>query len=83
MSCYPQTTQTEYEELCKLDLLGLLDQRDQSQAMVFEEFEEHVRLRAGMTPLYPGKQIIHHLLRTKVAVSRGSTAYTENYSARV
>ena len=37
-----QTSQTEYEELCKLDVLGLLDPRDQSQAVVFEEFEERL-----------------------------------------
>ena len=67
-----QTSQTEYEELCKLDVLGLCDPRDQSQAVAFEEFK--VRLRAGMKPLYPGKQIIHHFLQTKMAVSRGSTA---------
>ena len=37
-----QTSQTEYEELCKLDVLGLLDPRDQSHAVVFEEFEERL-----------------------------------------
>ena len=35
-----QTSQTEYEELYKLDVLGLRDPRDQSQAVVFEEFKE-------------------------------------------
>ena len=37
-----QTSQTEYEELCKLDVLGLHDPRDQSQAVVFEEFKERL-----------------------------------------
>ena len=37
-----QTSQTEFEELCKFDLLGLLDPRDQSQAVIFEEFEERL-----------------------------------------
>ena len=37
-----QTSQTECEELCTLDVLGLLGRRDQSQAMVFEEFEERL-----------------------------------------
>ena len=37
-----QTSQTEYEELCKLDVLGLHDPRDQSQEVVFEEFQRTV-----------------------------------------
>ena len=37
-----QTRQTEYEELCKLDVLGLRDPRDQSQAVVFEECKERL-----------------------------------------
>ena len=37
-----QTSQTEYEELCRLDVLGLHDPRDQSQAVVFEEFKERL-----------------------------------------
>ena len=31
-----QTSQTKYEELCKLDVLGLRDPRNQSQAVVFD-----------------------------------------------
>ena len=37
-----QTSQTEYEELCKLDVSGLRDPRDQSQTVVFEEFNERL-----------------------------------------
>ena len=37
-----QTSQVDYEELCKLDVLGLQDPGDQSQAAVFEEFEEQL-----------------------------------------
>ena len=37
-----QTSQTDYEELCKLDVLGLRDPRDQSQTVVFEEFKERL-----------------------------------------
>ena len=37
-----QTSQTKYEELCKLDVLGLRDPRDHSQAVVLEEFKERL-----------------------------------------
>ena len=37
-----QTSQAKYEELCKLDVLGLRDPRDQSQAVVFDEFKERL-----------------------------------------
>ncbi|XP_068723318.1 uncharacterized protein [Montipora capricornis] len=37
-----QTSQKEYEELCKLDVLGLHNPRDQSQEVVFEEFKERL-----------------------------------------
>ena len=41
MSCYSikETSQAEYEELCKLDVLGPQDPVDQSQTAVFEEFK--------------------------------------------
>ena len=35
-----QTAQSNYEELCKLDVLGLCDTADQDQTVVFEEFKE-------------------------------------------
>ena len=37
-----QTTHTDYEELCKLDVLGLRDAADQDQTVVFEEFKERL-----------------------------------------
>ena len=37
-----QTTQSNYEELCKLDVLGLRDSADQDQTVVFEEFKERL-----------------------------------------
>ena len=37
-----QTTQSNYEELCKLDVLGLCDSADQDQTVVFKEFKERL-----------------------------------------
>ena len=37
-----QTTQSNYEELCKVDVLGLCDSADQDQTVVFEEFKERL-----------------------------------------
>lgn len=37
-----QTTHTDYEELCKVDVLGLRDAADQDQTVVFEEFKERL-----------------------------------------
>ena len=37
-----QTTQSNYEELCKLDVLGLRDSADQDQRVIFEEFKERL-----------------------------------------
>ena len=37
-----QTTQSNYEELCKLDVLGLRDSADQDQTVIFEEFKERL-----------------------------------------
>ena len=37
-----QTTQSNYEELCKLDVLGLRDSADQDQTVVFKEFKERL-----------------------------------------
>ena len=39
-----QTTQSNYKELCKLDVLGLRDSADQDQTVVFEEFKERLTL---------------------------------------
>ena len=39
---FTQTGQSDYEELCKLDVLGLLDKADHDQAMVYEEFKEQL-----------------------------------------
>jgi len=37
-----QTSQSDYEELCKLDFLGLRDMADHDQTMVYEEFKEQL-----------------------------------------
>jgi len=37
-----QTSQSDYEELCKLDVLGLRDMADHDQTMVYEEFKEQL-----------------------------------------
>ena len=37
-----QTTQSNYEELCKLDVLGLRDSEDQDHTVIFEEFKERL-----------------------------------------
>ena len=39
---FTQTSQTSYEELCKLDVLGLRDMADHDQSMVFDEFKERL-----------------------------------------
>ena len=39
---FAQTSQSDYEELCKLDVLGLRDTADQDQTVVFEEFKERL-----------------------------------------
>ena len=37
-----QTSQNNYEDLCKLDVLGWRDMADHSQAVVFDEFKERL-----------------------------------------
>ena len=37
-----QTTQIDYEELCRLDVLGLQDAPEHDQSVVFEEFKERL-----------------------------------------
>ena len=39
---FTQTSQSDYEDLCKLDVLGLRDVADHDQAMVYEEFKEQL-----------------------------------------
>ena len=39
---FTQTTQSNYKELCKLDVLGLRDSADQDQTVIFEEFKERL-----------------------------------------
>ena len=40
---FTQTSQSHYEELCKLDVLGLRDVPDHDQSMVFDEFDTLAR----------------------------------------
>ena len=37
-----QTSQSNYEDLCRLDVLGLRDIADHDQSMVFDEFKERL-----------------------------------------
>ena len=37
-----QTSQADYEELCRLDVLGLRDAPEHDQSVVFDEFKEHL-----------------------------------------
>ena len=37
-----QTTTTDYEKLCKLDVLGLRDKASADQSDVYEEFKEQL-----------------------------------------
>ena len=37
-----QTTHVDYEELCRLDMLGLEDSSDNDQSFVFQEFKEQL-----------------------------------------
>lgn len=39
---FTQTYQSNYEELCKLDALGLRDMADHDQSIVFAEFKERL-----------------------------------------
>ena len=39
---FTQTSQSNYEELCRLDVLGLRDMPDHDQSMVFDEFKERL-----------------------------------------
>ena len=38
-----QTSQSDYEDLCQLDVLGLQDSVEHDQGVVFEEFKEKLR----------------------------------------
>ena len=42
-----QTSQSDYEELCRLDVLGLADNPEHDQNEVYAEFREHVRDEEG------------------------------------
>ena len=37
-----QTTHTDYEDLCRLDILGLQDAQEHDKSVVFEEFKERL-----------------------------------------
>ena len=39
---FARTSQSDYEELCKLDVLGLRDMADHDQTKVYEEFKEQL-----------------------------------------
>ena len=39
---YSQTSQSDYEELCKIDVLGLADNSDNDQRFVYAEFKQQL-----------------------------------------
>ncbi len=73
-----QTAQVDYEELCKLDVLGLADRPAGDQSEVFEEFKEQLQrskdgwYQTGLTwkgdhpPLPTGKDVSLRRLNTLV-----------------
>jgi len=64
-----QASQADYEDLCRLDVLGLQDKPEHYQYAVHDEFRErHPEndiLRAGMKPAYSGGETTHHYHVTK------------------
>ena len=64
-----QITQSNYEELCKLDVLGLCDSADQDQTVVFEEFKERLtRSPEGTRQSCHGSPITQTYRQTKKTV---------------
>ena len=56
-----QTSAADYENLCRLDVLGLQDHSVDNQLLVYEEFKEQPweTEKDGMTPAYSGRATIH------------------------
>ena len=71
-----QTSQSDYENLCRLDVLGLRDVTDHDQSIVFDEFKERLTLspEGWYKTTLPWKANHPPLPLNKMAVSRGSTA---------
>ncbi|XP_046858560.1 uncharacterized protein LOC124452010 [Xenia sp. Carnegie-2017] len=61
----------DYEDLCRLDVLGLADTTEHDQSMVYNEFKEQLTRfrRAGTRPVFHGAEIIHLSHRTKQEAS--------------
>ena len=67
-----QESHVNYEELCRLDVLGLADTPEHDQGAVYTEFKEQlVRSEEGGTKLaYHGEVTIHHYQITSKAACR-------------
>ena len=59
-----QTTQSDYEDLCRLDVLGLQDSVEHDQGVVYDEFKEKLRRdpEGWYEGHFPGKEITHRCL---------------------
>ena len=58
-----QTSQSDYEDLCRMDVLGLADTSENDQSMVHAEFKEQLR-KDGMKLDYLGEVIIQNYQTT-------------------
>lgn len=65
-----QTSQSDYEELCRLDVLGLADTPEHDQRMMHAEFKEQLQRyqKDGMKPDYHGEAIIQNCQQTNKEV---------------
>lgn len=64
-----QTSHADYEELCRMDVLGLEDTPEHDQRAVYAEFREqlirHPVDQAGMKPRFRGRVTIHRYRKIK------------------
>ena len=72
-----QTNQLDYEQLCRLDVLGLEDALEHDQRVVYSEFKEQLTRnpKAGMRRDYRGEGISQHYQRMNREVDAGSKAW--------
>ena len=63
-----QVHREDYEQLCRLDVLGLRDSATGDQQNVYSKFKEQLTRRAGTRPVYRGRETIPPYLTTNPAV---------------
>ena len=49
-----QTSQADFETLCRLDVLGLADIPENDQDAVYQDFKEQLVRKGGMKQIFPG-----------------------------